>query len=296
MLLVPEVLSAYDWSSLRSSFAELEVIAYKGNQTAEAAKADMKPCYLLNETSNSGNDSDSDSNSSALSDEELDFYELIEDLYTYMESLQDLTPSLEYPAVDTQQIGTTATLTDDLSSVSELARPFVVIIMDRFPSIDFPLARKLGESNWIRRERLREKLASQSVNNEQVSSNDDVGQETIVDGNVIAFENQVMRDAAPPAPSQYTRSITSRYQSITTTSGFSEPSLFDSVPARGPVTSAHRHVAESVTSFATSMAGAFHNGQRRVPSLPTGHDFTAPFRCQFCGKSLESIQNRADWE
>lgn len=259
-------------------------------------KADIKPCYLLSQTANSGDDSDSDSNYSVLSDEELDLYEVIEDLYAYMESLIDLTPSLDCPAVDTLQIGITATLTDDLSSVSEPARPFVVIIMDRFPSIDFPLARKLGESNWMRRERLREKLASSAANNEQVSSDDDDGQETIVDGTVVAFENQAVRATAPSAPSQYTRSIASYHQSITTASGFSEPSLFDSISVRGPITPARRHVPESVTSFATSMADALDNGQRRVPSLPGNHDFTSSFHCPFCGEYLEYIRNRADWK
>jgi hypothetical protein len=62
------------------------------------------------------------------------------------------------------------------------------------------------------------------------------------------------------------------------------------------VTRRSRIRPESVTSFSTSVADGAENGQRRVPNLPSDHDFEHPFQCMICGDMQRDIQNRADWK
>jgi len=78
----------------------------------------------------------------------------------YSESLMDLTPSLENPASDFMAVEQTNTIPKDyFFGIFELARLFVLIIKDWFPSLGTDLVKKLGEANWQRRERLSRKLA-----------------------------------------------------------------------------------------------------------------------------------------
>jgi hypothetical protein len=212
---------------------------------------------------------------------------LVEDLSTYMESLVDLSPSLEHPATDILVYDTNTAPIDDLSSVLEAARPFVIIIKDRFPSIEPALGRKLGEANWLRRERLRKKIAS--------AAQADVTQSPFMDDlsdvdTVIAPNNRSSDFSAPSVHS--TVRPPSHYQSVTTRSAFSDPSLFDGDSIAERRQSRNIWVAESVTSFVTSLADGPEYGQRRVPQLPEDHNFDAPFQCQACGDIQLNIRNR----
>jgi hypothetical protein len=290
-LKVPSTLSEYDSSTMVPALAELDVLAHKVDQVAKAVMMDMKSqCFALRDAKvNYDSDSDSESMSS-ISD--TTFEDSIEDLSTYMESLVDLAPSLEHPATDIFIYDTSIAPIDDLSSVPEAARPFVVILKDRFPSIEPGLGRKLGEVNWLRRERLRQKLAvvAQVDSTPPTLFTDDRS-----DGDtVIAPNNQSAHLSAPSVHS--TVRPPSHYRSVTTQSTFSDPSLFDSDSIAAPRQRRNLPAAESVTSFVTSLADGPEYGQRRIPPLPDNHDFDAPFQCQVCGDTQLNIRNRADWK
>jgi hypothetical protein len=281
-----------DWSAIFPTFHELEVSVHKTDQIAKAAVIDMKSEYSVISVLNEEYDFDSDSETdSVLSEDNLE--DLVEDLNVYMESLAELSPSLNHPAADSVIIETAAvTLADGLLSIPDHVRPFALIINDRFPSLDIGFVRKLGETNWQRRERLRAKFASAPAFDENAFNNDDdsSADATVVDGN---------HSVAPSQQSSYSNirsrmSHPSTHQTITTASGFSEPSIFDnqsiSIRISGPRT------AESVTSFATSLADGLEHGQRQIPKLPENHDYGSAFQCTICGEILTQVRTRADWK
>ena len=286
-------MSEYDWTSAFTKFDELQVLAEKADRIAKAAMIDMKSqCSVVN-SFGPEDDSDSDSDfESSLSD--YAFEDIIEDLNTYMESLADLSPSLDHPATDYVLIErTNSSLIDDLSGVSEPARPFALIIKDRFPSLEAGLVRKLGEANWQRRERLWDKLASAPEMEESSWAEDD---SSSVGGTFVGSHHQVAQDQQTIGNTvRSSISFTNTFQSITIASEFSEPSIFDNLSISIPVARRVRP-AESVTSFATSAADGFEHGQRRIPSLPEAHEYGSPFQCQICGDILTGVRNRADWK
>ena len=283
LCIVPTVLPDYDWSTAIPKFAELEVLADKINQVSEAVAFDLEAQYAaqpININISPEPDSGSDSNSdlgSIMSD--LNLEDVVEDLKTCSESLIDLTPSLEYPANDVVPVeDTSAILANDLVNVAEPARSFVVIIKDRYPSTENDLVKRLGEANWERRERLRKKFASASVMDTASSS----GEENSTTCGTVADRSRL----------QSSIDLSRTYQSTTTRSTFSENSIFDH---NGTTFQAFVR-AESVTSFASSMADGGESSQRRVPSLPEGHEIGSPFQCQICGDTLRNIRNSADWK
>lgn len=224
------------------------------------------------------------------------FDDIVEDLKVYIETLMDLTPSLENPAIDFVAIEQSSlTTANDLLNVSEPARPFVLIIKDRFPSVEAGLVKKLGEANWQRRERLAMKLAENQRMSTISSSDSDTSSadETVTD----AMHRQAAGNRSSRASGVgSSMSFASNYQSITTASNFSETSIFDSNSARISTLQHRESMAESFTSFATSIAEGVDNGQRRLPSLPLNYDFASPFPCKICGSVQRGISNRADWK
>lgn len=291
---VPKVLSGYAWSRALPKFEELEVLAEKIGQVAEAATKDVNVQYSLT-TFNGDFSSDSGSDSSSYMSLG-NFEDVVDDLKVYSGSLMDLTPSLENPASDFINVEESKlTLTEDLLNVVEPARPFVLIIKDRFPSANAGLVKKLGEANWQRRERLVKKLAE----NERMSILPLSGSDTTsAAGTVVGrSHHQAANDGSPRTSIvRSSMSFASNFQSITTASNFSEPSIFDSNSAYMPIRQQRLSVAESFTSFATSVAEGVDNGQRRLPSLPSDHDFDTSFKCKICGDMLRNISGRADWK
>lgn len=294
LCIVPTALPEYDWSTAIPKLAELEVLADKINQVSEAAAFDLEAQYAARPINVSlESDSSSDSNSdlgSIMSD--LNLEDIVRDLKTCNESLIDLTPSLDYPANDVVFVeDTNAILVDDLANVAEPARSFVLIIKDHYPSIENDLVKRLGEANWERRERLRKKLASASVMDTASSSGDENSTTcgTVADQ---SRQNPVIEQSRPPSTIQSSMDISRTYQSTTTRSTFSGISIFD----HNGTTFQTSVRAESVTSFASSMADGGERRHRLVPSLPEGHEIGSPFQCQICGDKLRNIRNRADWK
>lgn len=269
-------------------------MAEKIGQIADATAKDVSAQYAMK---NLDDESDSDANSDSSSLMSIDnFEDIVEDMKVYSESLMDLTPSLETPASDFVSVEqSTLTLEGDLIDVSEPARPFVLIIKDRFPSVDAGLIKKLGEANWQRRERLSRKLACSRRMSTLSSNNSETAS---ADGTIVNQAPRQPINIRSPRASiiRSSMSFASNYQSITTTSDFTEPSIFDRRSTHIPVNQHRRSMAESFTSFATSIGEGDDNGQRRLPRLPSNHDFNSQFQCKICGDIRRDISNPADWK
>jgi hypothetical protein len=294
LCVVPTALPDYDWSTAIPKFAELEVLADKVNQVSEAAAFDLEAQYTarsinVSPESDSGSDSNSDLGS-IMSD--LNLEDIVQDLKTCSESLVDLTPSLEYPANDVVYVEDTSDiLVDNLANVAEPARSFVLIVKDHYPSMENDLVKRLGEANWERRERLRKKFTSASVMDTASLS----GEENSTTCGTVADrsrQNPIIEQSRPPSTIQSSMGLSRTYHSTTTRSTFSEISIFD----HDGTTFQTSVRAESVTSFASTMADGGESRQRHVPSLPEGHEVRSPFQCQICGDMLRSIRNRAEWK
>jgi hypothetical protein len=209
-----------------------------------------------------------------------------------MDSLADLSTSLDHPAIDIVPVEDTRnSVIDDFPLVYQPARPFISIIRDRFPSLDADIARKLGEANWQRRERLRIMLASapEAGDSSSISDKDDSSiADTIVGPRRGSYGDQ----ETTISTGRSSISLTQTFQSVTISSQFSEPSIFDRMSVLIPTTRKSRPT-ESVTSFTSSV---LEQGQRRVPNLPEDHDYSSSFQCKICGEILNSIRHQADWK
>jgi hypothetical protein len=287
LYIVPTVLSDYDWSTAIPKLAELEVLADKINQISEAVTFDLKEQYAAQDIgirpgSDFGSDCDSELGSTV---SDLNLEDIVEDLKTCSNSLIDLTPSLEYPANDFLPREDIVTMpVDDLANVAEPARPFVLIIKDRYPSMETNLVKRLGEANWERRERLRKKFELASAMNTASSR----GGETSMNSDKLtdrSHQDSAMEQPRPSSTMPSSIDLSSTYQSI-----------FDDNSSAFQSIQLPRMMAESVTSFASSMAGGGENSQRRVPSLPEGYKIRSPFQCPICGETLKNIRNRGDWK
>jgi len=200
--------------------AKLQVLAEKADQTAKAVSMDMKNRYHVTQREPLDTDSDSDSDSTSLLSE-VAFEDIIDEMSVYMENLLSLATSLEHAAEDNVHVEPSPILVDDLTSVVEPARPFIIIIKDRFPSIDFPLARKLGETNWLRRERLWEKLTAVAEGDAAPTLNDALSRgDTVTDIHPSSHSDQ-----HPTGSIMSGVTLPSVHPSVTTASGFTEPSL-----------------------------------------------------------------------
>jgi len=294
LLTVPKAMPRSNWTAVQRKFAELKELTGKMDQIARAALQDRKLRFPFAYDLRTENSSDTDSDGESSPDDD-PLEEVVEDLSAYMENLIDLSPSLDHPAIDTVLIEDPMTnLNDILSGATEPARPFVLAIWDRFPSMEKVLVRRLGEANWDRRQRLREKLsAALELRANPAANNDEPDIEDTGDTVVGDSERQVTRYEASTLGSSFSHPST--YQSSTTRSGFSEPSIFDRDSILIP-NHQRRSIAESTTSFASSTMDGSGPGQRRVPNLPDNYDFGSPFECPICGDILTELRHRADWK
>ena len=178
-MVVPRVLRDYNWEAIQSKREELEVLIQKVHQVAVAvsleATSEGSTADIL--TTDSDLDSDTD-----LSDSDDTFEEVLADFDAYVEGLSDLSIALDDPATDIIiNENDDHHSIDALLGVDESALPFVLAVMDRFPSLEVDLVRRLGEANWQRRRRLQDKLAiAVEQAGDQISDDDSNPDGTIV--------------------------------------------------------------------------------------------------------------------
>jgi hypothetical protein len=287
-----------DWKPLSLKIRKLEVFIEKAEQVAAAAAISQELEGEIfggkTRTISAPTVSPDIGGATSRSGDET-IYDILEDLRAYMESLNDLIYSLEWPARDinsNEEIR--EDLTDELSHVTESARPFVLLIKDRYPKASSELITRLGEANWRRRERLREKFASahqvdlSELDPENGSTPTENYLRTLVIPDYLNIQG-VSRATSGPS---------SLYQPSTTIfSELSIPSIFDSNLHDFHRTSTSQIRAPSITSFATSVAGeSLAKGQRSIPRLPVGYSYGEPFQCWICGDVQRGIFGMADWK
>ena len=127
---------------------------YKLNQELDALK------YQVSDESSEGDSSSVSTTSSSVEAEESSYlrsYSLagsLEYITLCNDLLLDLVPALRNPAKD--EI-TTSGIPESIKNVNltdERARPFVYSILEVYPTIEVALAKRLGEANWNRRQKL----------------------------------------------------------------------------------------------------------------------------------------------
>ena len=143
--------------------------------------------------------------------------------------------------------------------VSGPARTYVSLAREKFQKADLNLVERLGESNWQRHVRIRDRI---------YRSNDCV-EEKEAPANILSVARSLFR---PP------------------------PTFHDS--GLGTTISANSQRAASVASH-TSFASSMENGSTtslRVPSMPLEVTDGKSFTCFICGALQSKINNRIDWK
>jgi hypothetical protein len=257
----------------------------EGNLAYIGRAPDFEDLQELAATSDALDDSSSFSGS-AKSSTSSDIEDFIEDLKMFNDCFMDLVPILENPAKTSGLEEKPFISREGLDPVTEAARTYITNIIDKFPSIEGSFAQRLGEANWQRHERLREKLSSilqEEIEWEDASS---VNDEKMYAG----YEAQTAHFPI---------------QSETTKSSYSGPSLWDRKSNQdsnfGRIESTYAvlipNVPPSMTSFASSIGDADTNKIRRhIPKLPDNHNWGSPFRCSVCGDMTQNVKNYAEWK
>lgn len=282
---MPKFTRGCDWEAVQNQVDHLEVVANKTKQVAEAAAEDQYSSF----------DSDDEGSQSTFSSNEESAEDIVKDLQTYMQSLEDLTPTLERPAEDFIEAEISRPIAD-LRGVSEEALSFVVNLRDRYPKSDPSLLRRLGELNLLRYQRLHKLYQKSLAMREVVDHPGEPQQEPRNEGQFLTGEPAVELSLGFGGASTfgYTESqLSSDFRATT----FSNRSIFDHEVLQLSIKTNNNLYAESVTSFAASDVDNDHNtGHRNVPRLPLDHDYASPFFCQICGIELHTITNDKQWK
>ena len=156
------------------------------------------------------------------------------------------------------------------------AGPYIANILELFPSIDRELARRLGEANRDRYNRLQRSRDEASTRSDE-SRTESADEE-------IEVRRQPHTDQRPTVTSQAPSEFTAPTTKLS--------SIFDAPqePRPGKRSIAPR-VPASVTSFASSLGGEGDGTARRgIPKYPNDNEGT-PFDCTICGARLSILKD-----
>lgn len=243
---------------------------------------------MCGDTSSSGSTDGSSSSGSDISSdgEAFKLEQLIEDLEMHIVLLYRLGPvlydpadkapgALDYPrgAIYDQPNG---------SLLSNTAGPRILKIVDTYRSIDRNFARRLGEANEIRYNRLREardKAKLQSYESDTECSDENSSE---------VIEQQFSSPSQAPTrqtPTEFTAPSTEL------------SSIFDKPQTRTPTSiKIAPKPAASVTSFAPSLVSESTPSQKRgIPQIPNNNGLLEVFDCTICGSRLSNVSNSAAW-
>ena len=140
-------------------------------------------------------DSTNDSDDSEAGDLEGAFDNIISNITTYMDCLMDTTPSLEQAAVTSKNHMVSNTIDRvhlPVFAVSEMAQSYCGNIIDKFPDAPLDLIQRLGEANWERHKRIRERLEScslEEVNTQIEVKVEDDCQQTVAGGETLFHDS-----------------------------------------------------------------------------------------------------------
>lgn len=203
--------------------------------------------------------------------------ELIKDIKTYTDCFLDLVPTLERPAKNLGLDELAGNVQESLKLINDPAWPYITSIQYRFPLADMDFVRRLGEANWQRNQRLRDK------------------REATIMGDAVSASRAKVEARSNTALSP------DRRPSVTTKSSFVDSSLWDLDPLPGSGSKTHSRLLQSETASVTSFALSFREGEsseshRHVPKLPDDHDWLSPFPCTICGDILDNIISQHEWK
>lgn len=184
-------------------------------------------------------------------------------LKMHVQCLMDLLPTLVHCCDEEwARLGypKTAALTQN-PQVLQTIRPYVMKILDKFPSIEISLAIRLGEANWNQFKRLQDFAAT----NRSLKEQPDLNNESALEGEEL--------------------------QAVTfhPTSECQDSGLGSSLPAKS-----RRNPVASHTSF-LSTGSSIARGTTRVPPTPAEVEKGVPFVCSICGLTLSCIRSGIDW-
>ena len=159
------------------------------------------------------------------------------------------------------------------------AGPYIASILEIFPSIDRELARRLGQANrdrYNRLQRSRDEAITQSDESETESADEEIG--------VLGKLHNDQRPAVTSqAPSEFT-APTTKLSSI-----FDAPQ--EPRPGKPLIAPIAPRVPASVTSFASSPGDEGDSTARRgIPKFPNDNE-GSPFDCTICGARLSLLKD-----
>lgn len=170
----------------------------------------------------------------------------------------------------------------NLSLLQNSAWPYISNIIEAYPLIGRDLARRLGEANERRYNRLQTQR-DDAFAVTQGSESDDSDEGSL-------YKSSPVHHSRP--------SSTGFAQSDSTAASTKLSSVFDALklsvsdPTRGNVPK----TALSVTTFASTLNES--DGQRcirRLPQMPDDQPWGTPFNCTVCGDKLYNVWSSADW-
>lgn len=169
-----------------------------------------------------------------------------------------------------------------LTLLNNTAWPYISNIIEAYPSVDRDLARRLGEANERRYNRL------QTQRDEAVAETQ--GSESDCSGEELVPRSSSVQESRP--------SSTGFAQSESTASSTQLSSVFDAlaVSAPDPTRGKAPKPALSTTTFASTLDES--DGQkrsRRLPKLPDEQPWGTPFNCTVCGDKLYNVWSSAEW-
>lgn len=210
---------------------------------------------------------------------------VVEDFTTWMDALIGLSPSLACPAPDDALlIESDAVLSEEIGLIPDSYRSFVIAIKDAFPLISTKLAKRLGEGNLKRIERLRDVREGKFPAIPMVPVWK-IRQDINPGGNSRGAAHSDSGGFSMSDPSVLNRSIS------TGNSG-SGPSIFDRNIVQRPTISP----TNSVVSLSPSTGTGESAGRRQLPPLPLGCDFGEPIQCPICNLVLQNVRNLNEWQ
>ncbi len=215
--------------------------------------------------------------------ETVELEELLQDIRSYNTCLLGLSGVLQKPAesvsVDLGKSKEEIRLAQDL--LANTAWPYISSVMQVYPLIDSDFARRLGEANELRYNRLqsqRDQAAARGTGIEPESSNEDVT-------TIIRPTESVDQPSS------------SLEQSESTAASTQLSSVFDYM-RKTPDRKRYRQptIAASVTTFESSPEGKdLQQHSRGFPKMPEGQPWGTPFKCTVCGEVLSNVWSPAQW-
>jgi len=170
----------------------------------------------------------------------------------------------------------------NLSLLRNIAWPYISNILETYPSIDRDFARRLGEANERRYNRLQTQR-NKTVTEDNGSENDISGEKSGERSSLV----QISRQAS-----------TGSVQSNSTDPSTKLSSVFDNLTlsAPKPIKGKTPRAALSVTTFASSLGGnAGQNRGRGLPKMPDDQPWGTPFKCTVCGDALSNVWSSVEW-